>query len=113
MTPNPNFLKVLERMKKECEEIECGIDYFRANLPEDLSCVQIKLKQCKLDVQYIRQVLSELEEAIGIACWKCKHRTSDYWNVEENFCKFYPTLLERKMLVGLRCGYFEGVDSDG
>lgn len=57
----------------------------------------------------IEEALEEVlkKPVIGFACWICKWRTSDSWEVRENFCKYYPTYFERQYLFGRECIFFE------
>jgi len=56
----------------------------------------------------VDKIIKRVQEGvIGYSCWVCKWRQSDDWNVEIGFCYYYPSLLERNILKGRICPYFE------
>lgn len=66
-----------------------------------------KLEVIKFYCKRIEKLAKDLKSLIGIACWDCKHRKLDDWNVTRDFCSWYPSKSERNMLKGKRCPDYE------
>jgi|GEM_PF-5232923 len=93
MNSQISFSKVLERMKKELDLLESGIDYLMSYRPQLASTFQIKLKQCKFDVQFIRQVLSEIEKVyVGE---EKKEQQEDKYDWVEEFRRIRRAIFEK------------------
>jgi|Deesub1362A_J573_1020465.scaffolds.fasta_scaffold11328_3 hypothetical protein len=85
-----------------CIETVLIHDFVKANEIRLLDEMQEKLKELK-------ELLDDFSDSIPCQCLSCKYRKSNDFKVTNNFCQWYPSYQERKILLGDKCLYYERI----
>jgi len=75
-------------------------DFIKANEVKLIDEIQEKLKELK-------ELLDNFSDSIPCQCLSCKHRKSNDFRIANNFCQWYPSYQERRILLGDKCMYYE------
>jgi len=85
-----------------CIETVLIHDFVKANEIRLLDEIQEKLKELK-------ELLDDFNNSIPYQCLSCKFRKGNDFRITTDFCQWYPSYHERRILIGEECLYYERI----
>jgi len=114
-TTTERLKRINHNIKKLIELLDIailGCEVIIYSLPPNEKTITRVIETVERDIHTAKNLIQKVKTRLGIACWDCKHRKSDDWKEDRDFCTYYPTLSERRELFGMKCPYFREVENE-